>query len=106
MRGLSDKSDEVSSNSVYGIGTLAGAAVTQISWYTVHVLVLGLKLFLILSLSHYQDILQAVFGLASTRSHNGRLMDNITAAVSRMIVSGGPELVPMDQVMFGNFENT
>ncbi|XP_019849477.1 PREDICTED: importin-4-like [Amphimedon queenslandica] len=79
MRGLSDKSDEVSSNSVYGIGTLAGAAVAQIS-------------------CHYQDILQAVFGLASTRSQNGRLMDNITAAVARMIVSG-PELVPMDQVL-------
>lgn len=31
MRGLSDKSDEVSSNSVYGVGVLAANAVNEIS---------------------------------------------------------------------------
>lgn len=46
--------------------------------------------------SHYHEILQALFGLAHSR-HNGRLMDNICAAVSRMIISQ-QEQVPLEQV--------
>lgn len=46
--------------------------------------------------SHYADILQALFTLAQTRQ-DGRLMDNICAAVSRMITAQCDK-VPLEQV--------
>ena len=47
--------------------------------------------------SQYPEILSGLFGLAQTR-HNGRLMDNICAAVCRMITSQ-QERVPLEQVI-------
>ena len=46
--------------------------------------------------SHYSDILQALFVMAQTRQ-DGRLMDNICAAVSRMITAQCDK-VPLEQV--------
>lgn len=78
IRGLSDKEDEVISNSVYGLGVLIANGLPNTS-------------------SKYQEVIPMLFALAQRRQ-NGRLVDNVCAAVCRLIVAQ-QDGVPLEQVI-------
>lgn len=86
MQLLQCDDDEVCSNAVYGLGQLASKALPEIRWWEetppspfCH------DFYHCILLSHYPDILQALFSIAQTRL-SPRLVDNICAALCRMIL--------------------
>jgi hypothetical protein len=76
---IKDADDEVCSNSVFGLGLLASYGGKEI-------------------VQHYQSILQALMAVLHITSQAPRVIDNVCAALCRMIVSY-PEEVPLQEIL-------